>query len=128
MEIKDQVSKRILGFGYAVADSDGFMLDFSIEKAETEIQNICNISDIPVGLKYVWIDRAAGIFLSEKAAVSADGFIPQITAGSVKQIKEGDVTVSYTDEETPLQKFERLISTLKNSGKGQFEQYRRLTW
>lgn len=102
------------------------MLAYSLEKAETTLCNICNLKQLPAGLKFVHVDRAAGEFLQAKLA---GGTFPEIDVEqAAKQIKEGDVTIEFAQEASLAQKMEAFVIALKSTGVNELSLYRRLSW
>ena len=124
----DVVVKRLKSLGYTVnGDMDEWLITFALEKVTDEIQNELNIgeTDIPDGLFYVAVDMICGEFLAAKKGSGqlADFDVEE----AVKQIKEGDTTITYAVADGVVT-FDGLISLLRNSGKSQFVTFRRLAW
>ena len=67
--IKEDVIKTLKSVGYEVIDTDLFLLEQSIEKVRSYIKNKTNQNKVPVGLKYVWINRSVAEFLNIKKAL-----------------------------------------------------------
>ncbi|MEA4831576.1 MAG: hypothetical protein VB118_03045 [Oscillospiraceae bacterium] len=120
---------RLDYFGYVVNEGDSWVLSFSIQKIENNIKNSCNITSIPNELFNTVIDMVCGEFLfSKKSSGQLQGFTLNLDA-AVKQIQEGDTSVSFGDgSKTPEQRLDLLIAYLMQNGKSEFVQYRRLKW
>ncbi|MBR3552480.1 MAG: hypothetical protein IKN72_03720 [Clostridia bacterium] len=133
MNIYQDVLQRLSAFGLNVfAENDPDVL-FAIGRAEEQILNDINCSEIPKGLKYVFIDLAVGLFLSDQKACG------QLRLGAInfdaapaKSIKEGDVEVTFASASdgslTPEARFDALLDRLTHPSPGQLARYRRLAW
>ena len=114
--------------GEKFSDSDLFLLEESIEKVRYYIKNKTNQSEVPKGLKYVFIDRVLGEYLTFKLKVG------QLTVNSLnfsriaKEISEGDTKVVFENTATTGDKFEVFLSYLSTYGEEEFYKYRRLVW
>lgn len=127
----DDVIERLASFGYTVTEADSWVLTFVIEKVENHIKNSCNILIIPDGLYQIAVDMAVGNFLFQKKAVDADSLAGIDLSAAVKQIQEGDTSVTYAIGEgsrTPEQRLDAVISWLMSYGEKDFVSYRRLVW
>lgn len=124
----EDIKNRLEFFGYTLLDSDSLALDFVIDKVENKIKNECNITEIPDGLYQVEIDRICGEFLFAK---KQSGQLTEYDFDLIeKQIQDGDTTVTYAVEagQTPEQRFDKLVKSLQDTGKGEFASFRRLRW
>lgn len=131
MEMLGDVTKRLASFGYTVTDADGWVLGFIIGKVENHIKNDCNIQTIPDGLHQIAVDMVVGEFLLGKKATDSDSLTGLDLDAAVKQIQEGDTSVTFAIGEgssTPEQRLDSLIGYLMNYGHGQFTTYRCMTW
>ncbi len=130
--IIDDVKKRLESFGYTVVDADDWLLNFLIDKVENTIKNDCNVSEIPDGLYQIAVDMVCGEFLQGKKAMgqlNIDGI--DVDAAAIKQIQEGDTSVTFAigeGSQTPEQRIDRFISFLMTYGIGQFASYRCMKW
>lgn len=127
----EDVIDRLKSFGYTVTEADSWVLGFIIDKVENHIKNSCNILTIPDGLYQIAVDMAVGNFLFEKKAVDADSLAGIDLSAAVKQIQEGDTSVTYAIGEgsrTPEQRLDAVISWLMSHGEKDFVSYRRLVW
>lgn len=127
----DDVIERLASFGYTVTEADSWVLTFIIEKVENHIKNSCNILIIPDGLYQIAVDMAVGNFLFQKKAVDADSLAGIDLSAAVKQIQEGDTSVTYAVGEgsrTPEQRLDGVISWLMTYGEKDFVKYRCISW
>jgi len=124
----EDIKNRLASFGYTLLDTDNFALEFVIDKVGNKIKNECNITEIPDGLYQVEIDRICGEFLFAK---KQSGQLTEYDFDLIeKQIQDGDTTVTYAVEagQTPEQRFDKLVRSLMDTGKGEFASFRRLRW
>ena len=127
----EKAKERLQSFGYEWKNGDEAILTFSVQKAENTIKNDCNTSSVPEGLINIAVDMAVGEFLMAKKT-----FVPDELAGldlsiAVKQIQEGDTSITFAAGEGSLtaeQRLDNLINYLLTYGKGEFVRYRRLLW
>lgn len=124
----EDIKNRLASFGYTLLDTDSFALEFVIDKVENKIKNECSITEIPDGLYQVEIDRICGEFLFAK---KQSGQLTEYNFDLIeKQIQDGDTSVTYAVEagQTPEQRFDKLVRSLMDTGKGEFASFRRLRW
>ena len=125
----EDVTARLGSLGYIVSGADSFALGFLIDKVKNEIMRQCNLTEIPAGLHEAAVDMVAGEFLREMKA--AGKLVGWDLEAPVKQISEGDTSVSYALGEgslTPEQRLDALIVQLTTGNEGMFAAYRRITW
>lgn len=122
----EDVTKRLLSYGYPVTADDSWVLNFIILKTENHIKNQCNTSVVPEGLHEVAVDMVVGEFMQGKK--SSIGQLTGINLEAiVKSIQEGDSKVEFTGELSPEQRLESLIAYLMH-GNMNFATYRRIKW
>jgi hypothetical protein len=131
--MRDYLLQRLASLGYTAQDSDGWLLDFCIQKVKNTIQNKCNITDIPNNLWQIAVDMAAGEFLLvKKSSGQLDGFTIDLNDTPFSEVREGDTTVKYSIGHdgalTPEQRLDALIKRLLEYGKEEFYKYRRFAW
>lgn len=127
-DIKEDVKKSLKSVGYDVVDADLFLLEQSIEKVKAYIKNKTNQNKVPLGLKYIWIDRSVGEFLYFKKSLNQLN-IPNLNFGRiVKEIGEGDTKVVFENTKTTGDKFEVYIEYLLTKGESELLRYRRIVW
>lgn len=127
----DAVKDRLKSFGYEVKADDEFALTFCVEKVRSTIKNEINWNDVPEGLEHIAVDMAVGEFLLFKKTFSPDDLAGLDLTSAVKEIKEGDTTVSFGTGEgtmTPEQRLTTYINYLLTYGRTEFSAYRRLKW
>ena len=125
----EDVKERLASFGYQVTEVDSWMLTFLIKKVENHIKNTCNVSSIPEGLGNVAIDMGVGEFLLNKKSIG--GLTGFDLEAAVKQIQEGDTSITYAIGEgdlTPERRLDALIAYLMNNGKNELISYRCIKW
>lgn len=127
----EKVKERLISFGYTPKQEDDFSLTFCIEKVSNTIKNEINWQYIPDELECIAVDMAVGEFLLGKKTFAPDDIAGLDLTGVVKDIKEGDTTISFGTGEstqTPEQRLTTYINYLLNYGKAEFSSYRRLKW
>lgn len=127
----EKAKERLQSFGYEWKNGDEAILAFSVQKAESTIKNDCNISSVPDGLMNIAVDMAVGEFLVAKKAFAPNDIAGLDLSTAVKQIQEGDTSITFAAGEGSLtaeQRLDNLINYLLTYGKGEFAHYRRLLW
>lgn len=109
--------------------ADDPLFSFLVQTVTAWILNIIHLSEVPEGLYHFGACRIAGQYLQTlKNSGKLVGFD---FAAAVKQITEGDTSVTFAIGEgdlTPEQRFDALVAWLCGSGKEQLYRYRRLLW
>jgi hypothetical protein len=130
MDIYDDVAARLLMLGYTVSSSDA-AVTYSINRASETIKANINRIEIPEGLRYVWTDMSAGLFLRDKKAAGQLGDAFDFSAPA-KNISEGDVSVEFAGSTdgalTPEARFDNLLDSLINPPQSVYAAFRRLKW
>ena len=125
----DQVVSRLTQLGYVASMEDDAQIEFEMTKILNYVKNYCNISEIPEILDLRIIDRICADFLYyKKNSGSLEGFNYEAV---IKQIKEGDTTVSYAvgqGEDTPENRFDAFVKQLERGFDKWITPYRRLRW
>ena len=129
MVTRDKVIERLGQLNYTVQEGDSAHLDFLTEKFLNYVKNYCNITDIPEILDYRIIDRICAEFLFVKKNSGAlEGFDYDAV---IKQLKEGDTTISYAvgqDGDTPESRFDSFVRYLERGFDKWITPHRRLRW
>lgn len=114
----EEITERLASFNYTVTESDSWMLTFLIQKVENHIKNVTNLSAVPEGLGNIFIDMVVGEFLlNKKSTGDLEGFDLE---AAIKQIQEGDTSITYAIGEgdlTPEQRLDLLINYLMDHDK-----------
>ena len=126
--IKDDVIKTLKSVGYDVVDADLFLLEQSIEKVKSYIENKTNQNKVPEGLKHIWIDRSTGEVLYFKKSLNQLELNGLNFGRMAKEISEGDTKVVYEDTKTTGDKFEVYMTYLMTRGEDELLRYRRIAW
>lgn len=124
----EDIKNRLESFGYTLQESDDFALTFVINTVEKSIKSFCNREYIPDELYEVEINRICGEFLFEKK--QSNQLIEFDFELIEKQIQDGDTTITYALEscQTPEQRFDKLVKSLRESGKNELVSKRCLRW
>lgn len=124
------IKARLEGFGYAASDEDNMLLELCRRRVEDSIRNLCNIpegGDIPNELSSVVVDRTCGEFLFAKRG-SGRLEIGELDLSAVKQIVEGDVSVSFSEGSSDSERLDVLIGRLMSCGERELVRFRRIRW
>lgn len=112
-----------------ISDSDKAFIGLIISKVENSILHKCNLTEVPMGLCPIMVNRVCGEFLwNQKQLGSLNGFDFDT---AIKQINIGDTTVSYAigvGDKTPEQRLDELLTCLMNTGEDEILCYRKLKW
>ncbi|WP_101772334.1 head-tail connector protein [Peptostreptococcus faecalis] len=120
--IKKVIKAYMNRYKIPVSDEDDEFLEFKIEEHTQSILNYCNIEELPKELIYVVANRVFGEILENNLnATSAN----METGEGIKQITEGDVTVSFSDSSNNIK---TTIKYYKSYGKESLHAFRRLRW
>ena len=123
------VVERLKHFGDDIKDDDMGRLEYELRKIQNYVLNYCNIPKIPEILDIRIIDRVCSDFLYyKKNAGLLEGFNYDAV---IKQIKEGDTTVSYAvgqGEDTPENRFDSFVKQLERGFDKWITPWRRLRW
>lgn len=125
------VKVRLEGLGYTVSDSDSAALDSCRRRAENGIRNLCNIPakcEIPSELGEIVVDRICGEFLFSKRNSGQLDISGIELSAAVKQIVEGDVSVSFAEGSSDGERLDALINRLMSSGERELVRFRRIRW
>ena len=129
MVVREDVIKRLKQLGYTPTDAENDGIDFELNKILNYVMNYCNITTIPEILDPRIIDRVCSEFLFyKKNSGSLDGFNYDAV---IKQIKEGDTTISYAvgqGEDTPENRFDSFVKSLERGFDKWCTPHRRLRW
>lgn len=125
----EDVYDRLVQLGYVASEDDDECISFELTKVLNYVKNYCNITEIPSILNLRIIDRVCADFLYyKKNSGSLEGFNYDAV---IKQIKEGDTTISYAvgqGEDTPENRFDSFVRQLERGFDKWITPYRRLRW
>jgi len=127
---KETIIERLNTLGYVAADSDEWLITFSMETVTLKIQNQCNTSSIPDGLIADAIDMVCGefLFVLKQTGKLNESFNLE---AAIKQVQAGDTNVTFAigdGTQTPEQRLNALINYLMGKGEGDFVCYRKIKW
>lgn len=129
MVTRELVIMRLKQLGYTSTMEDYDHIDFEMTKTLNYVKNYCNINTIPEILDYRITDRICADFLYyKKNSGSLEGFNYDSV---IKQIKEGDTTISYAvgqGEDTPENRFDSFVKQLERGFDKWITPHRRLRW
>lgn len=127
--MREDLIELLKAIGYEVSPEDDWMIDFSAEKATNWVLTGCNLTEIPIALHEVAVQRAAGEFLMVKKA--SGGLTGIDMSAPAKEIKEGDMSISFAfgaGSLTPEQRLDAAIAFFLRGDDGMFSAYRKLRW
>lgn len=129
MDTLAAVTSRLAALGYTVTDADNVALDYNIKKAETYLKVSTNQLEVPEGLFYVWVDMAAGYFLTDKKAAGALADTYDFDAPA-KSISEGDTSVTFAIADTGSfeDQFDAMLAKMVKPDEDLILAFRRLVW
>lgn len=129
MVTTEEVVERLAQLGYKTSTEDADQIEFETTKILNYVKNYCNITEIPEILDLRIIDRICADFLYyKKNSGSLEGFNYDVV---IKQIKEGDTTISYAvgqGEDTPENRFDAFVKQLERGFDKWITPHRRLRW
>lgn len=123
---KEEIVKRLASLNYEVKDADEFVLKYVIDKVEQSIKNKTNLSEVPEGLHFVFVERVCGEFL--KGMYDSNSLTDKQIEATVTSIKEGDTQVSFDKDSSPQAIFGAYITYLANCGDDDFAKFRKFVW
>lgn len=123
------VVSRLAELGYVATDIDNTAIRRNIDKAEAQLRAETNQREVPEGLFYVWVDMAAGLFLSDKKAAGALNDVYDFSAPA-KSISEGDTSVTFAIADTGSfeDQFDAMLAKMTTPDPDLIIAYRRLVW
>lgn len=128
-----KVKERLDSLGITVsnepASTDGYLVNFAVNKTTDHIKNQTNLDAIPHGLESVAIDMAVGEFLFTKKSIGLLNIEALNFDIVAKQVQDGDTNVTFAVDvnSTPEAKFEAFIFHLQHN-EVDFTRYRVLLW
>ncbi len=119
----DEIKIRLASLGYEATAEDDGLIQHLILKVEEEIKNATNLSEVPEGLHYEWVEAVCGEFLQLALITGKLENIEQV----VKSIKEGDTTITLGETMTPQSQLSACLRSFKLS-KSALAKYRVFVW
>lgn len=118
-----------IGLECDIDSGDLFLLTLSMQSMRQRIYNECNVSEVPEGLFYVYVDMTIGDHLNTLYCMGKLDIETLDLQGLVSSIDLGDASVSFSNSTNELSadaKFRLLVESLR---KGRdFACYRKLKW
>lgn len=126
---REAIIDRLSQLGYTATADDYNSIDFELKKITNYTLNYCNVDVIPTIIEPRLIDRVCGEFLFyKKNSGSLEGFNYDAV---IKQIKEGDTSITYAvgqGEDTPENRFDSFVKQLERGYDKWITPHRRLRW
>ncbi len=122
-----EVLKRLVSFGYALREDDGWAICFAMQNVENHIKNSCNTVSVPEGLFYISVDMVCGEFLLASKQTGKLQLADMDLDGAITSIKEGDTQVNFSGASDD-EKFSSFLDYLLRGREGDFVCYRKLKW
>lgn len=128
--MRDDVISLLEAFGVPVSGDDPLLL-YVIGSVTERVLNETNLGEIPEGLHYLAVELAAGQYLNlmkSSGQLAMDGVDFE---AAIKQIQEGDTSVTFAVGEgstTPEARLDSMISFLTRNRTPEFLKYRKLLW
>ncbi|WP_307745967.1 hypothetical protein [uncultured Phascolarctobacterium sp.] len=123
----EDIVKRLESLSYTVTSDDAYFLKFTAEKVENHIKNVCNISEIPDGLKNVYVDMVCGEFLQFKYNTNQLDDT-NFNIDDAVSVSLGDASVNFGTDGSNTSKFTALTDNLINGKAGELVCYRKIRW
>lgn len=126
---RQDVIDRLAQLGYTATADDNDQIDFELQKIINYTLNYCNIQEVPEIVELRLIDRVCSDFLYyKKNSGSLEGFNYDAV---IKQIKEGDTSITYAvgqGEDTPENRFDSFVKQLERGYDKWITPHRKLRW
>lgn len=111
--------------GYKIQENEQETLKYLIDKQISQILYICGLEEIIKPLIYVIIDKVCAEFLKNKLAQGQD--IGINISDNVKDIKIGDVSVSFAENTTKEEKLNLIIAKMERDD-FDYSPYSKMRW
>jgi len=118
----NKIIARLGQLGYTAVAADNAHITSILTKVEADIENFCNISEVPDELEADIIEMVAYQFLMDK---SLSGGLTGINIKGISSITEGDTTVSYSEDKSSLAS---LYANVKESFERALIPFRKMRW
>jgi len=132
-KIEQEVLELLVSLDVTGDIGGDYLLHFAVMRAQEAILNDIKCQEIPDGLHYAFVCMSAGFYLFDKKAVGQLNINDlDLDAAQAKQIKEGDVQITFATASdgslTPEARFDALIHKLTTPDPASLTRYRRLEW
>lgn len=126
---EEKIRSFLNSLGVETVENDPLM-EYIAAQVREYICNATNLDEVPEGLSWCLVYRAAGQYLQLKRDMGQLKLEGLDLEAPAKQIQEGDTNIVFAvDTELSLERrLEKLILSLTEAGKDQFGRYRRLVW
>lgn len=132
-QIYKQTVKRLENLGVQFIHEEDYNLVTAVDSSAEYIKAEINCGEIPEGLRYTWIDMAAGYYLRDKKATGHLKMCSvDLSEAPAKSITEGDVSITFASAsdgvKTPEARLDELVKSLTNPPESVFARFRRFLW
>lgn len=129
-EVKQLMTKEVMEFldkiQCVVYPGDETLIGILIDKVGSDLRSVTNLDEIPEDLHEDYVLAVAGeLLLIKKGSGQLD--LSALSFDGIKQISEGDTSVTFADDETAEGKFNSLIAYLLN-WQEKAKRFRRMVW
>lgn len=126
--VTEQVTNRLVSFGYIPTEEDVWVIAFTIQKAKNHILNEINHSIIPEGLVEIFVDMVCGEFLKTTYQTGKLNIESLDLDGMIQSVSEGDTSVTFRAEGSDESKLNGLLDWLIHGKGSDLLCYRRMRW
>lgn len=126
-----EVEQLLAAMGYEAQAEDEWLLGFCVDRVIEQIQNACNVSEVPEGLSHAATVLCAAEFLTLKiGSGNTSGLVNIDFSPLVRQLQEGDTNIVYAVDagSAPSAQLLNTLEALKAESRTQFVSYRRIKW
>lgn len=127
----EKIATFLSALGLTGAEDDP-LLPLTVENVRYRVQNETGVQPpFPEGLENIAVSMAAGFYLAAKKAAGQLNLEGVDLDAAVKQVQEGDTSVTFAAGEgsqTPEQRLDSLIDRLTAGREKELIRYRRLIW
>lgn len=124
----EAVLERLQSFGVPVTEDDAFTVAFAMSVTINTVYNLYNIKELPDGLFHVVVDMTCGDYLDMMKNMNKLSIEGIDLTGAIKQIKEGDTSITFDESATDEAKLSAFIHYLLYGRKGELVCYRKMKW
>lgn len=122
----EDIIGRLLALGYPAQEGDRAALCRLLEIERGRLLAASGRDILPAPLENAAAERVCGRFLRERLATGRlAGFDFE---EAVRAVRLGDTDVSFLQEASPVERFERMLERLCAAGEEELARYRRIVW